>query len=194
VSITAMGLVPAGGMVRRTGARPGDAVLVTGTIGDAALGFAALTGGLDLPQDERAALVARYTLPQPRAALAAAIATFATAALDVSDGLAADFAHLCRASGVAGTIWTDRVPLSGPASRILAREPGRITDILAGGDDYEILLTAPSAAIGALADAAERVGVPLACIGVVEAGEPGFRLVDGGGRPVALARTGWTHA
>jgi thiamine-monophosphate kinase len=188
-----MGLVSAGRMVRRSGARPGDKVFVTGTIGDAALGLAALTGKLDLPADDHAILADRYRLPQPRTALAPAIAELAHAALDVSDGLAADFGHLCRASGVAGEIRVSAVPLSGPARHILAADPARLYDVLTGGDDYEILLVAPPGSANALAEAARVYGIPICEIGIIAAGGGTVTVIGSDGRPLALDRTGWTH-
>jgi thiamine-monophosphate kinase len=193
-SITAMGLVARGRMVRRSGAKPGDAVFVTGTIGDAALGLAAATGVLDISDDDRAALVARYRLPLPRSALAPALCRWAHAAIDVSDGLAADFAHLCRASCVDGTIKAGLVPLSGAARRVLAGDSNRLRDILGGGDDYEILFTAPTESARPLAEAAAAAGVALTEIGTIEAG-PGRAVLTGtDGCPLILARPGWSHS
>ncbi len=193
VSITAMGLAEAGRMVRRSGARPGDSVLVTGSIGDAALGLVALTGALELAPVDRDALAARYRLPEPRTILAPAIAELAHAAIDISDGLAADFAHICRASEVAGAINVDRVPLSPAAQRAVARDPTRMRDVLGGGDDYELLLTAPGESIEALMEAARSAKIRLTAIGSIEAGAGEAILVGGDGRPMVLERRGWTH-
>ena len=135
ISFTARGEVPTGCMVRRTTARPGDLVCVTGTIGDAALGLSLLTGapwGASLSEADRAFLADRYRRPRPRLALAAALRAHASAAMDVSDGLAGDLAKLLRASGVTGTLDLDRIPLSPAAKAALsppvlasaANEPG----------------------------------------------------------------------
>jgi len=116
VSITAFGRVPQGRMIGRTGARPGDRILVTGTIGDAALGLDVLTGGaaagaLTSDAAARDFLISRYRVPQPRNVLAQAVRDHATAAMDVSDGLAGDLTKLCAASGVSATVEVANVPL-----------------------------------------------------------------------------------
>ena len=137
------GAVPHGKMVRRAGAHPGDRVVVTGTIGDAALGLilrrersAAARWGL--AQDQQDHLMRRYLVPEPRIAIAEALRAHASAAMDVSDGLAGDLAKLCRVSGVATDIEVTRVPLSDAARAALAKEPALIETIITGGDDYEV--------------------------------------------------------
>jgi len=195
-SITAFGLVDAGRMVRRGGARPGDAVLVTGTIGDAALGLMVEQGALTVDDADRSVLVDRYRLPRPRTHLASAIGAHAHAAIDISDGLAADFGHLCRASQVVGRIEVSRIPLSPAARRAVEAEPGRIAQVLGGGDDYEVLLTAPAQAAPELLAAASNAGIALNQIGCIEradsAGEAHF--IDGGGGRLSVEKVGWTHS
>lgn len=195
-SITAFGLVDAGRMVRRGGARPGDAVLVTGSIGDAALGLMAAQGRLGADEADRAVLIDRYRLPQPRTSLAAAIGAHAHGALDVSDGLAADFGHLCRESQVIGRIEVSRVPLSSAVRRAVEAEPFLIAQVLSGGDDYEVLLTAPAGALPDLRAAATRVGVALTEVGSIDradsAGEA--HLIDDAGNRLSLEKSGWTHS
>lgn len=196
LSITAFGLAEAGRMVRRAGAKPGDSVFVTGTIGDAALGLAVAQGRLACNAEDAAALLGRYRLPQPRNVLAGTIATHAHAAIDVSDGLAADFAHLCRASHVKGEIAVASIPLSPAARRIVEAEPDRLPALLSGGDDYEILMTAAPSAASALHVAAGAAGVLLTEIGKIsgrsESGESA--LIDSGGAKLTLSKAGWTHA
>jgi thiamine-monophosphate kinase len=194
VSITAFGQVPTGRMVRRSGARPGDRVFITGTIGDAALGLAVLEGTLTVAAEDRQFLAGRYRLPQPRNDFAAALLAHAHGALDVSDGLAADFGHLCRESAVDGTIVAADVPLSPAARNAVAADPARWKDILAGGDDYEILLTAAPESGPALRAAARSIGLPLTEIGFVHAGDGRATLADAAGCPIVLAKPGWTHA
>ncbi len=196
MSITAFGTVETGRMVRRAGAKAGDSVFVTGTIGDAALGLAVAQGALAGSDEDCAVLLDRYRLPRPRSALAPAIAAFAHAAIDVSDGLAADFAHLCRASQVKGEISVGKVPLSAAARRVLNAEPDRLSDVLGGGDDYEILLTASAQSAAALHSAAGAAGIPLTEIGkIADSSETGeATLADADGRPVIPKKAGWTHA
>src|ERR1700722_8780135 len=129
VSITAFGLVDAGCMVTRGGAQPGDVVLVTGTIGDAALGLAVAQGRLAVDTADRNILVDRYRLPRARTHLGHAVAAYAHASIDISDGLAADFGHLCRASGVSGRIAVTRIPQSPAARRAIEATPGLMSQV-----------------------------------------------------------------
>jgi thiamine-monophosphate kinase len=140
-SLTAMGWVPAGGMVRRTGARAGDMLMVSGTIGDGALGLAAVRGEI---ADNGGFLASRYRLPTPRIDLQGALREHATAAADVSDGLVADARHVAGASGVGLMLDLERLPLSPAAQAWLAAQPDRRGALLAlatGGDDYEVVCT-----------------------------------------------------
>jgi thiamine-monophosphate kinase len=195
-SITAFGLVDAGRMVRRGGARPGDAVLVTGTIGDAALGLMMEQGRLDGSAPDREALVGRYRLPRPRTHLAAAIGVHAHGALDVSDGLAADFGHLCLASQVTGRIEVSRIPLSPAARRAVQAAPSLIEQVLSGGDDYEVLLTAPADTVPELRAAATAARIDLTEIGSIDRADSTgeAHLIDDAGNRLSLEKSGWTHS
>ncbi len=195
-SITAFGLVDAGRMVRRGGARPGDAVLVTGTIGDAALGLMAEQGRLAVGEADRAALVDRYRRPRPRTHLAAAIGAHAHAAIDVSDGLAADFGHLCRESQAVGRIEVSRIPLSPAARRAVEADPGLVEQVLGGGDDYEVLLTAPPEAVPELRAAATAARIDLTEIGSMDRADSvgDGRFLDADGNRLTLKKAGWTHS
>jgi thiamine-monophosphate kinase len=184
LSLTAIGHVAPGGMVRRAGARPGDGVWVTGTIGDGALGLRAIAG--DLP-DPDGFLAARYRLPQPRLGLAAP--GLVQAAMDVSDGLLQDLGHLCRAAGLGATIDADRVPRSRAA---LAAGPGWLELCLTGGDDYELLLAVAADREGGLQSAAAARGVAVTRIGAFER-EVGVRVLDIDRQTLAFARGGWSH-
>jgi thiamine-monophosphate kinase len=198
ISITAFGRVPPGKMVHRSGAKPGDRVVVTGTIGDAALGLDILRGGAAaavLANDAaaKAMLVGRYRVPQPRTALAAAVRDYAGAAMDVSDGLAGDLAKLCAASGVSAAIDAPSIPLSAAAAALLSRGAVGIETLLAGGDDYEILCTIPENRFEAFAGAAARAGVAVTSIGTVVADSSAPRFLDARGSQIALKRLSYSH-
>ena len=196
VSITAFGAVPQGRMVRRATARPGDSVVVTGTIGDAALGVvlrrdAGLARRWRLSEAMRAHLEQRYLLPEPRTALAEAVLQNAAAAMDVSDGLAGDLAKLCRASGVAAAIDVARVPLSDAARAATAAAPALIETALSGGDDYEIVLTLAPEKFASFRAGAQSAGVAVAEIGRIAAGQ-GACFVHNG-KQLSFARPSYSH-
>jgi thiamine-monophosphate kinase len=193
VSITAFGRVPDGKMVRRSGARPGDRIVVTGTIGDAALGLAMLRGTLVANATPRAMLVERYRVPQPRNALATAVRDHASAAMDVSDGLAGDLAKLCAASGVSAVIDAPSIPTSEPAAALLARGAVGIEALIAGGDDYEVLCTVAEPKADAFINEARRLGVAVSAIGIVIAGQDPPRFLDSQGREIRLSRLSYSH-
>ena len=189
LSLTALGQVPAGQALRRNGARAGDAVFVSGTIGDASAGLAVLQGrgGADLTEAERAVLVDRYRLPRPRMTLGPALRGLASACIDVSDGLIADLGHIAEESGVAAEVELAAVPLSPERRRF-----GDIPAALGGGDDFELLFTAAPERAAAVAEAARQAGVPVTRIGRIEAGQ-GVVLRGPDGKPVTTAKAGWQH-
>lgn len=196
ISITAFGRVPSGKMVHRNGAKPGDRIAVTGTIGDAALGLRLLKGqvareGLDAPA--RDFLLNRYRIPQPRNALALAVRDHASAAMDVSDGLAGDLAKLCAASGVSAEINIADVPLSEPAHALLSEGQAVIETLVAGGDDYEVLCTVPENRWAAFAAAAKLANVQVTGIGRVTGPGKPPRFIDGVGQEVVLKRLSYSH-
>ena len=196
ISITAFGRVPAGKMVHRSGAKPGDRVVVTGTIGDATLGLDILKGGAAAALADagaKAMLIGRYRVPQPRNALAKAVRDHAHAAIDVSDGLAGDLAKLCRVSGVSAAIDAPSIPLSATAAALLAGGTAGIETILSGGDDYEILCAIPEDGFAAFAQAASHAGVSVTSIGTFIAGSSVPRFLDGEGREIALPRLSYSH-
>lgn len=198
ISITAFGRVPKGRMVGRTGAKPGDLILVTGTIGDAALGLDVLSGGaaataLASDPAAREALISRYRIPQPRNVLAQAVCDHATAAMDVSDGLAGDLTKLCAASGVSAVVNVASVPLSPAAAGLVARSAICVETLLAGGDDYEVLCTVPPAQSDALIAAGRAVGLNVTAIGTIVAGHERARFLDGQGEELALKRLSYSH-
>lgn len=198
ISITAFGRVPKGRMVGRTGARPGDLIMVTGTIGDAALGLDMLTGGpaaaaLASDPAAREALISRYRVPQPRNLLAQAVRAHASAAMDVSDGLAGDLTKLCAASGVSAIVEVPNVPLSAAAAGLIVRNAVCVETLLAGGDDYEVLCTVPPAQSDALIAAGRTAGLAVTAIGTIVAGQERPRFLDGQGRELTLERLSYSH-
>lgn len=193
ISIAMIGSVPEGTMVRRTGAKPGDRVFVSGTIGDAALGVMVRNGkDWKLNEIQRQHLVARYLLPQPRNALAEAVRTHASAAMDISDGLAGDFGKLCRASGVAADIDAARVPISEATKAVIAADSGALETALTGGDDYEIVCTVPAAKTNSFHAAAKAANVAVTQIGEVKAGE-GARFLTADGHAFTFKRASFSH-
>ena len=198
ISVTAFGRVPDGKMVRRHGARPGDLVMVTGTIGDATLGLDILKGGdiaraMAKDATGMAALIDRYRVPQPRCALANAVREHVHAAMDVSDGLAGDLTKLCSVSGVSADIRLADVPLSAAAKGLLASGAAGIERLIAGGDDYEVLCAVPQGNADRLMAAAMVAGTTATAIGAfVERIDPP-RFLDADGKPVTLRRLSYSH-
>lgn len=193
VSVTAIGRLPAGSMVRRSGARPGDSVLVSGTIGDAALGLLLRQGqGLDLGASARGHLLQRLRLPEPRTVLAPIVRAYAKAAIDVSDGLVGDLDKLCAASGAGASIDAGKVPLSGPARAALSRDPSLREAILTGGDDYELLFAVAADREEEVIAKASEAGVEVTPIGQI-LDKPGTAIVDAKGNPIVLERRAYDH-
>ncbi len=197
LSITAFGTIPAGRMVRRNGARPGDRLYVSGTIGDAALGLRllrepSLAAAWGLDETQALHLLDRLRYPSPPVALAGVVADLASAAMDISDGLAKDLGRLCRASGAGAVVERDKLPVSQAARQVLARRGATVAELVSGGEDYEILLAVKAARCAALEDAARAAGAPCTMIGQICAGS-GISLIDSAGRPIPLGRQGWDH-
>ena len=202
-SITAIGTVPKGQMLRRSTARVGDIIFVSGTLSDSALGLSLLSpapvggrmgGGYLLegpslksphpgppPNGEEDYLINRYLLPQPRLELGLLLHGVASACMDISDGLVQDLGHICKASGVAAMIEADKIPLS-PAARA---QPDHLTQALTSGDDYELLFTVPPENI---------LNVPEGCaqIGVIKEGT-GVTVISSDDQPMTLAHKGYRH-
>jgi thiamine-monophosphate kinase len=172
-------------MVHRSGARDGDGIWVTGTIGDGALGLAVAQGRL---ADATGLLLCRYRLPQPRMGLP--IGGVASAAMDVSDGLVQDLGHICRASGLGAVIEAAQVPLS-PQAR--AAGGAWLETCLTGGDDYELLMAVPPTREAALRTLAHERGGAVTRIGAFHSGSPKVMVRSANGEPLALTKGGWSH-
>jgi thiamine-monophosphate kinase len=193
LSVTALGRVAAGQAILRGGARPGDVVYVSGTLGDAALGLRVLRGELGgIDAAAQAFLAVRYRLPQPRLALGQRLVGSAQAMADISDGLVADLGHIAEVSGAGAVIEAAHLPLSPAARAAIAADPLRLAAALSGGDDYELLFTARSELAAKLAAIAGEIGVAVTAIGRIEAGS-GVKVVDEKGALLVVPVAGYRH-
>lgn len=194
-SVTAMGLVDRGAVVRRAGGRPGDILYVSGAVGAAAAGLALLQSRpgpwTRFSAADRDALVARYRVPEPRLALAASVAEYAVAAMDVSDGLVGDCDRLAEASGCGAVIRAEDVPLASCLVS-LRDDPEILAALLTGGDDYEILAAIPPDREAPFRAAAKAVGTPVTAIGMLVE-RPGPTRVTRRGASIPLARRSFVH-
>lgn len=196
IGVTVLGFAPAGAALRRDGARPGDRVFVTGTLGDGVAGLHCLRGGAaapaeDAPADARAAVVARLQRPEPRVVAGLALRGLASACIDTSDGLLGDLGHIAERSAVAIEVEAEALPASA-ALRALYPPAQRLALQAAGGDDYQLAFTAPAQRASAIRDALGEIGCPLSEIGRVTAGS-GVRLLAADGREIHLAERSWQH-
>ena len=204
LTITALGDVRVGAALRRSGAREGHLIYVSGTIGDAALDLATLRGGEsclaescfgDAPGIDDAvteALRRRYYQPEPRTHLGPRLLGLASAAIDVSDGLAADLGHICAASGLGATVDSGAVPLSPPVRSVLDAQPALLELVLGGGDDYELLFTVDPENANAIERAGQECGVEVTRIGAMTAGQR-VTVLAADGTVIPLARAGYVH-
>lgn len=198
ISVSIFGLLPTGTMVRRDGAKLGDIIFATGTIGDAALGLRLRTNAqardrwrLSAAQHDH--LASRFLVPQPRNALAEAVRTHANGSVDVSDGLVGDLTKLCRASGLSATIEAAKVPLSDAARSALAAEPGLIEPILTGGDDFEVVCTVPRDRAPAFMAASQTAGVAVTAIGRMITGHDAPQVIGADGGSLTFTRGSFSH-
>lgn len=192
-TLTAFGEVDQGKALRRTGARPGDLVFVSGSIGDGAFGLRVLQEQITgLSESDSVFLIDRYRLPQPRLDLGRNLPNFAHAAADVSDGLAADLGHIALASGVRATIQSAKVPFSVAAQSAIASRPALLETALTGGDDYELVFCAAAANAPAIEALSREASVPITEIGEIEAGD-GVCVLNENGAPIVLSRPGFSH-
>ena len=191
LNVTIMGEVPAGAALRRSGAKAGHDIWVSGTVGDAALAVAHRHGRIKLSDDDYQEAVMRLYEPSPRVQLGQALRGLATAAIDVSDGLLADLTHICRLSGVGATVELSRIPLSGIAVKHVETDAG-LTAIVAGGDDYELCFTAHPNSRESIDDLQDMLGVHLTRIGQVRRGK-GVSLLGSDGKAVKVDGRGYDH-
>jgi len=193
LTLALIGKVEHGKAVLRSTAREGDRIYVSGTLGDAALGLALRRGDLkELGAAESEYLIDRYRLPRPRVALGRRLVGLAHAMIDISDGLLADLGHLCDTSKLRGVVKQPLLPLSPAARLAITANPELNTAVTGGGDDYELLFTAPADAGDSIAKAAAASAVPVTLIGAIERGE-GVALLDASGQPVKVEHKGYAH-
>lgn len=198
VSITAFGTIPAGAIVRRSCARPGDHVYVSGTIGDATLGLkqrrdASLGLRCGLDKAGRDHLDARYCMPAPPVGIARVVRTCACAAMDISDGLVKDFSRLCRASGTGGRIEAARVPLSSPARTVVNAGGATLVDLMTGGEDYEVLAMVRPDRAEEFEKQAVAARTQVTRIGSIAGADDSIAVLDEMGHRVPVGQAGWDH-
>jgi thiamine-monophosphate kinase len=195
VTLTVMGHLGKGRAILRSGAKPGDRIFVTGTLGDSALGLAHHLGKLKVADPEDVVhLMQRHQLPEPRIdfSLGLTDAALAHGAIDLSDGLVADLRHLCTASKVGAEVEMEKIPLSHAVRRQLETHgPELLTQILAGGEDYELLFTVSPGSLGAVANMADQIGITITEIGTITEGDT--VNINQNKKPMRLGTSGWTH-
>lgn len=194
ISITAIGELPSGQYVSRLGAKPDDALYVTGQIGDGALGLLARQNKFDdLGNEDKSYLINRYLLPQPRTELSQAILKFATASMDISDGLVGDLEKLCNASNLSAIVEVKNIPFSEASRRIMESESNYLKTALTGGDDYEILFTVNPVDCDAFENAISSMPFPVKRIGTISSGQ-GVKVFDTEGQVIEFDKTSYDHS
>ncbi len=183
LSITALGLVPTGKAVKRSGAKEGDAVVLTGSIGDALIGLEILRGHI---ASNESSFLKAYRKPIPQTAIAAQVRSHAHAGADISDGLIADLGHICTASNLGAVLELDKIPFSREAQQLINAKLIKPEQLLTGGDDYQLVLAVPQAALGSLP-------FPHHVIGRFEAGAAGVQIMDKNGKALSFSSAGWQH-
>ena len=197
ITIVAIGELPSGTLVKRSGARPGDRLFVSGTLGDSAFGLKlrrgdAETAKWNLTDEEKAHLVGRYLRPRPRLDMRPCLTRWATAAMDLSDGLAKDLGRMASLCGAGAEVEIARLPLSPAAGKVIASDGEAIEGVLAGGDDYEILFTVAPKDVAAVNAWTRESGIAVTEIGAMTEGST-VTLRDANGKRFPLLLTGWDH-
>lgn len=194
IGVTAFGSVPEGRQIMRSGAGEGDDIWVSGSIGDAALALAIYNGGDTerMAAPEYGYLLDRLQRPEPRIALGQNLIGLATAAIDISDGLAADLGHLCRASAIGADIKAECIPLSAAARSCLGAPSYDMNIVIGGGDDYELLFTVPPSQADRVVQAADRSECAVTRIGSANAANR-VRFAAADGKEIEIKRPGWSH-
>jgi len=197
LTMTAIGVLRDAEPLLRSGVRPGDRIYVSGSIGDAALGLRLLNDDLatavGTPDYYRDELISRYRRPQARIRLGPELTGVATAAIDISDGLVADVNHLAQTSKVSITIRTVDIPLSQAVQSLINQQPDLLSVVLTGGDDYELIFSAPPDQANRIAAIQRAVDVPITEIGHADAGPGQTVVVDNQGRTVPILNSGFRH-
>ena len=192
-SMTMIGEVPNGKALLRSGAKAGDAIVVSGNLGEGAAGLLASCKKLSAISDIDAAyLISRYRLPQPRLAAGRAMQNIANASMDISDGLMQDLGHMCKASGVGATVHVETIPITASIRKLWLSGDMTTEDIVAGGDDYELLFALPPAQISNLPKLSKKAGAPLTIIGEFTDAHSDVRL-QRDGNLVSLTKQGYSH-
>ncbi|MDE3060094.1 MAG: thiamine-phosphate kinase [Pseudomonadota bacterium] len=192
LSATVLGVVPTDKALRRSGARAGDDIYVSGTLGDSALGLALLQNKLDSCLRGNDELKHRYFIPQPRLALGQKLIGIASACMDISDGLVQDLGHICEASSVGAVIHRETLPLSQAAAQCIWHDEKLWDAVLGGGDDYELLFTAAPEKHGAIGRLASELSLSLTKIGNM-GDKRGVQVLDGQGHPLKIKYGGFRH-
>ncbi|WP_319782002.1 thiamine-phosphate kinase [Oceanisphaera sp. IT1-181] len=191
ITVTVHGTLPLGKGLLRSGAQVGDGIYVTGTLGDAALGLQQALGNIQVPEAHQEFVRNKFEYPHPRILVGQALRDIATSALDLSDGLAGDLAHICRASGLRAQIEVDQLPLSDAMQAAVNQEQGWEL-ALTGGDDYELCFTVSEMHRGQLETALSHSGVKFTRVGRMFSGEPSVELVHEG-KPYQIVSQSWDH-
>lgn len=193
VCVTMFGLVEPKRYVSRIGADPGDGIFVTGTIGDAAIGLRVAMREMLAPNDERTHFLDAYQLPKPYLAMSAIVAEFASASMDISDGLIGDCRKLCTASHVSAELQRDAIPLSAAVRRCVETDGGSWSHVLTGGDDYQVLCTVKPSRCEDFVGTAATAAIPVSRIGTIVEGKKGTVTLDIDGDQVSIDGDSYTH-